>query len=229
MLVHLAHRSQFNTGSLHNVVGGTVAHGMFEIVVFMDALAQSADIRPIHLGIRGDGGQMVFGLPALAARKAVVAAIVTGFRFQDQVATGQGVQQGVDQSGTGDHGTGNTEVGYTGGVALRGRHSTCGKRERKDNIGDRIDDHVSDNAAKALETFDVTAAQNGGLLDPDPELEPHHSVQTDRTELGQENPDVVRPETDRFVIFADPALEAQNLSCWPNSMAEVDLPRHLMG
>lgn len=217
MLVHLTHGGQFNASSLHDVVGGAVAHSLLEIIIFMMyALAQSANVRPVHLGVRGDGGQMVFcGLSALAAGEAVVTAIVAGFRFQDQVSTGQGVQQGVNQSGAGDQGTGNTEVGYTWRVALRGRHSTCGQRERKDNVGDRIDNHVSNDAAKALETFDVTAAQNGGLLDPDPQLEPHHRVQTDRTEFGQENPDIVSPETNGFVVFADPALEARTFSCGP--------------
>lgn len=195
VLVHLAHWGQFDAGVLHDVVRGSVPNVVVVVQIFLLVRlahgAQCADIDSV-LRVRRDRRQMV-RLAVLAAHEAVVAAVVTRLGFQDEVLAGEGVKKDVDQAGTGNQGTRNAKEGHVGGFALGCRHSSGGQGKRENNVGNGVDNHVSDDATKTLQTLRVAASQDGGLLDLATQLEPHDSVQGNGAELGQENPDIVSP------------------------------------
>lgn len=180
-------------------------------VLAVDTTAQGVDFDV--LGVGRDGGEVVVGLAALAAGKLVVAAVVAGFGFDNQVPTGQGIQKHIDQSGAGNQSTCHTEVGNAGCVPLCCGHTSGGQRQREDDVCNRVDNHVSDDTTQTTQTLDVAASQNGGLLDTTTQLEPHNGVQGDGTEFSQENPDVVSPQTQRLVLFGNPALRKTLLDC----------------
>ena len=207
LLVHLAtDGGQLDTASvLDDVVGRPIADGVFGVFP-VDTTAHAVDIHVLR--VSGDGGEVVVGLPTLAARELVVAAVVAGFGFDDQVAASQRVQKHIDQTGTGNHSTCHTEVGNARVVALGCCHTPSGQWKRKDNVGNRVNNHVSDDTTQTLETLGVAASQDGGLCNTTTKLEPHNSVQSDRTEFGQENPNIVSPQTHGFILFTNPALES---------------------
>ena len=192
LLIHLAQWCQFDTAwVLNDVVGRSIANGMLWIPVF--TVTPGAHCTGIHvLRVRGNGRQVVFRLSA-AAGKSAVTAVMAGFGFDDQVATGQGVQKDIDHTGTRNHRTCNTEEDNVRGVSLGRSHTSGGQWKREDNVGNRVDNHVSDNTTQTLETVRVAASQDSGLRNSATQLKPHNGVEGDGPELGKENPDVVCP------------------------------------
>lgn len=111
-------------------------------------------------GIGGDGGEVIVRSPVLAAGKTVVAAVFARLGFEDEVPTGESVEQHVDQTGTCDERSGDAEVGETRCIAPRGGHSAGGQRKGKHNVRDRVDNHVSDDSTETLQTRRVAASEN---------------------------------------------------------------------
>lgn len=177
------------------------------IRVFFDVCSGSHIARIELLWIRGDGCQVVFRFPALAAGETVVTLVVAGFGFDDEVAASEGIEKDIDETRTGNQGTRNTEVNNVRGVTLGSSHTSGGEGKRKDNVGNRVDNHVSDDTTQALETFCMAASQDSGLRNPAAQLEPHNSVEGDCSELSQENPDIMCPETHSLIQFTNPALQ----------------------
>ena len=89
--------------------------------------------------------------------------------------------------------TGTAEEGDGGVIAIRGSHTACCQREGEDDVDDGVDGHVTDDSAKTLQTFQLAVTQDGGLGDLSAELEVHDSVETNGSELGEENPDIMSP------------------------------------
>lgn len=192
LLVHLTQWCQFDTAwILNNVVGRSIANGMLWIPVF--TVTPGAHCTGIHvLGVRSNGRQVIFCLSA-AACKSAVTAVIARFGFDDQVAAGQGVQKDIDHTGAGNHCTCNTEEDNVRGVSLSRGHTSGGQWKREDNVGNRVDNHVSDNTTQTLETVCVAASQDSGLRNSATQLKPHNGVKGDGPELGKEDPDIVCP------------------------------------
>lgn len=157
LLVHLANGGQFHALGLHDVVGRPIA----DSVIWIFVVYPSAHLAGIEaLGVGSNGRQVVFRLAALAACELAVTAVVAGFGFDDQVATSQGVQEDINKTRAGDHSTSNTEVDHVRCGTLRRGHTSGGQWKRQDDIRNRVDNHVSDNATQALQTLRVAASQD---------------------------------------------------------------------
>lgn len=89
-------------------------------------------------------------------------------------------------------------------MAVCRRHTSSSQRKGKNDVDDGIDGHVANHTAQALETFQLTVSQNGRRGDLPSQLEVHDRVEAHRTEFGQENPDVMSPETNCLILFIDP-------------------------
>lgn len=102
---------------------------MIFLLVVASPGAQDADVCAGVLGIGGDGGQVVVVPSVLAAGEAFVAVVFARLGFEDEVPTRQSIEQHVDQTGTGDDRSGDTEISQTRCVAPSGSHSAG--RQRK--------------------------------------------------------------------------------------------------
>lgn len=93
----------------------------------------------------------------------------------------------------------------------RAGHSAGGQREREQDVGEGVNNHVNDDAVEPFQAVLVIGPQLCSVHHPAAQVEEHHAVEHHSAELGEENPEVVAPETLIFMLRTQPTLTG---ICW---------------
>lgn len=161
VLVDMSHGRQLDS-LLHNVIGGAVATAVRGVA---RPATQSGDVGPSSLVVNPREGCEWITLP-LIAEDVVVAAVSAGFGFDEQVLPRQGVHEHVDESGACHHGSRYAEIRHARVVSSGGGHAAGRERERQNDVGERVNNHVPDDTLQPLQAFRMLASQDCGLGDP---------------------------------------------------------------
>lgn len=133
--------------------------------------------------------------------------LVRRLRVDEEGPSSEGVHDHVDPAGARDQGARDAKVGYAHLLPAGGGHAACCDRERENGVGQRIYDHVSRDAAEATEIFGLDATEARSCGDLAAEIKVEDRVEHDGAEFGEEDPEVVEPESFRFIVPAKPALD----------------------
>ena len=130
--------------------------------------------------------------------------------IDEEVFPGKRVDEDINETGEGHEGTRDGEVGRAGDDVVGGAHAAGGEGEGQADVDEGVDNHVDDDAVHAGEVVSVLA-QYGGLFHSIAQVEEHDAVEDYTAELGDENPEVMHPDSFCFVVDAEPALDCVNI------------------
>lgn len=138
----------------------------------------------------------------------VAVAMVSGavLGIEEQVTTGQSVDDHIHSTGKSHQTTSDTEVGLAGRVASRSGHTTRCEGQGQNQVHQGVDNHVDDDTVQSTQTVLLATAEHGRLLHTTSEVEEHDRVENNGAKLGEEDPDIVAPEALIFVLWTQPAL-----------------------
>lgn len=206
----MRHVGQLHVALAHDVVGRAVA-------VVVDRGDGGGGLGSVAAEAGGEAGALLVGgsadgradvrlVSGVGLGVGVVAVGGALLGLEEEVSAREGVDEHVDDAGQGHHGAGEGEVRAAGDVVPGDGHAAGGERQGENHVYDRVDDHVDDDAVEALEALLLAAVDDGGLPHAAAQVEEHDAVEHDGAELGEEDPDVVVPETDGLVFGTEPAL-----------------------
>lgn len=113
---------------------------------------------------------------SITADNVIVRTVAAILRVSDEIAACKGVDNHVNHARAGHHGAGHTKVGHAGLFTTSGSHAASSKGQGENNVGDWVDNHVSDHAPQAFQTLYLCAsagAEDGRCGDLTTKLKVH--------------------------------------------------------
>lgn len=187
-----------------------------EPVPFLDT---TAAVFTSRCSTRSGANMRLVGIRIEVVRVRVTACIHIG--IDEEMLPGKRVDEHIDETGESHEGTGDGEVGLAGDDVVGGAHAAGGEGEGQADVDEGVDNHVDDDAVHAGEVVSVLA-QHGGLFHSVAQVEEHDAVEDYAAEFGDEDPEVVDPDSFCFVLDAEPALRCVSIhfffflgaECW---------------
>lgn len=160
-------------------------------------------------GSTGSGANMrLIGIRVKVVRVRPTTRIHVG--IDEKMFPGKCVNKHINKSRKSHEGTRDGEVGLAGDDVVGGAHAAGGEGEGQADVDEGVDNHVDDDAVHAGEVVSVLA-EGGGLFHSVAQVEEHDAVEDDAAEFGDEDPEVVDPDSFCFVLDAEPALRCVSI------------------
>lgn len=196
---------------LHIILPNDILGGVFEGTGVVSLGHAAAHFR-VQTGSYPEGltrpGTSIGSDIRLPLRVGVAVAMISGavLGIEEQVTTGQSVDNHIHSTGKRHQTTSDTEVDLAGRVAPRSGHTTRCEGQGQNQVHKGIDNHVNDDTVQSMQTVLLATAEHGRLLHTTSEVEEHYRIENNGTKLGEEDPDIVAPEALIFVLRTQPAL-----------------------
>ena len=174
-----------------------------EAVPFLNTTTAGAAVFTSGCSTRSSANMRLVGIRIEVVRVRATARIHVG--IDEEVFPSKRVDEHINETGESHEGACDGEVGLAGDDVVGGAHAAGGEGEGQADIDEGVDNHVDDDAVHAGEVVSVLA-QHGGLFHSVAQVEEHDAVEDYAAEFGDEDPEVVDPDSFCFVLYAEPAL-----------------------
>lgn len=87
----------------------------------------------------------------------------------------------------------------------RREHSPGGQWEGQNQVHEGVDNHVDDDSVQAVQMF-LVLTERPGLLHSVSQVKEHDAVEQEISKFGDENPEIMSPNSLRQIFGAKPAL-----------------------